>query len=32
MQDYREFLAEILIDEETLKKRVAELGEQISRE
>jgi hypoxanthine phosphoribosyltransferase len=32
MQDYREFIAEILIDEETLKKRVAELGEQINRD
>jgi hypoxanthine phosphoribosyltransferase len=32
MQDYREFLAEVLIDEETLKNRVAELGEQISHD
>lgn len=31
MQDYREFLDEILIDEETLRRRVAELGEEISR-
>src|SRR5215471_6720162 len=30
MQDYKEFLAEILIDEESLKKRTAELGAQIS--
>lgn len=30
MQDYRDFLAEILIDTETLQKRVAELGKQIS--
>lgn len=30
MQDYKEFLAEILIDEETLKRRTAELGAQIS--
>jgi hypoxanthine phosphoribosyltransferase len=32
MQDYKDFLAEILIDEETLQKRVRELGEQISRD
>ncbi len=32
MQDYREFLAETLIDEATLKTRVAELGAQISRD
>ena len=30
MQDYKDVLAEILIDAETLDKRVAELGEQIS--
>ena len=30
MQDYREVLAEVLIDEETLQKRVAELGAEIS--
>jgi hypoxanthine phosphoribosyltransferase len=30
MQDYKEFLAEILIDEETLKRRTEELGAQIS--
>jgi hypoxanthine phosphoribosyltransferase len=30
MQDYREFIAEILIDEQTLKQRVKELGDQIS--
>jgi hypoxanthine phosphoribosyltransferase len=30
MQDYKEFLAEILIDEESLKQRTAELGTQIS--
>lgn len=32
MQDYREFLAETLIDETTLKARVAELGAQISQD
>lgn len=32
MQDYHEFLAEILIPEETLQKRIAELGEQISHD
>jgi hypoxanthine phosphoribosyltransferase len=32
MQDYREFLDEILIPEDILQKRVAELGEQISRD
>lgn len=32
MQDYREFLAETLIDEATLKARVAELGAQISQD
>ena len=30
MQDYREFLAEILIDEEALQDRVSELGREIS--
>jgi len=32
MQDYKEVLAEILIDEQTLQKRVAELGLEISRD
>lgn len=32
MQDYREFLDEILIDEQTLRRRVRELGEEISRD
>jgi hypoxanthine phosphoribosyltransferase len=32
MQDYRDILAEILIDETTLQERIRELGEQISRE
>ena len=32
MQNYHEFLAEILIDEQTLQRRVAELGEEISRD
>lgn len=32
MQDYHEFLDEILVSQETLQKRVAELGELISRE
>jgi hypoxanthine phosphoribosyltransferase len=32
MQDYHEFLEEILIPEETLQKRIAELGEQISED
>ncbi|MCL4529632.1 MAG: hypoxanthine phosphoribosyltransferase [Chloroflexi bacterium] len=30
MQDYKELLSEILIDEDTLQKRVAELGAEIS--
>jgi hypoxanthine phosphoribosyltransferase len=30
MKDYHEFLKEILIDEQTLQKRVAELGSEIS--
>ncbi len=32
MQDYREFLSEILISEEQLQARIAELGAQISRD
>jgi hypoxanthine phosphoribosyltransferase len=32
MQDYREFLAEVLIDEQRLKRRIAELGQEISAE
>ncbi len=32
MLDYKEYLAEILIDEKTLQNRVAELGAQISRD
>lgn len=32
MQDYQSFLAEVLIPEEELKKRVKELGEEISRD
>ncbi len=32
MQDYHEFLAEILIDQETLQNRIRELGEEISRD
>ena len=32
MQDYHEFLAEILIDESTLQKRISEIGEEISRD
>lgn len=32
MRDYHSFLAEILIEEEQLKKRVKELGEEISRD
>ncbi len=32
MRDYREFLQEILIDEETLQKRIRELGAQISQD
>jgi len=30
MQDYHEFIGEILVDEDTLQKRVAELGAQIT--
>jgi hypoxanthine phosphoribosyltransferase len=32
MQDYKEFLSEILVTEEQLKKRIAELGAQISQD
>jgi hypoxanthine phosphoribosyltransferase len=32
MQDYREFLKEILVDEATLQRRIAELGAQISQD
>ncbi|RPI34329.1 MAG: hypoxanthine phosphoribosyltransferase [Chloroflexota bacterium] len=32
MQDYHEFLQEVLIDEETLKNRISELGAEISRD
>jgi hypoxanthine phosphoribosyltransferase len=32
MQDYREFIDEVLVDEQTIEKRVAELGLQISRD
>jgi hypoxanthine phosphoribosyltransferase len=32
MQDYNDFIAEILIDEETLQKRVKELGAEISHD
>lgn len=32
MQDYREFLEEVLISEEVLQKRIAELGAEISRD
>jgi len=32
MQDYREFLAETLIDEEILQKRIAEIGQEINRD
>ena len=32
MQDYREFIDEVLVDETALQKRVSELGEQISRD
>ena len=30
MQNYKEFLAEVLIDEETLQARIKELGAEIS--
>jgi hypoxanthine phosphoribosyltransferase len=32
MQNYREFLEEVLIDQDELQKRVAEMGEQISQD
>jgi len=32
MRDYKEFMSEILIDEGTLQKRVADLGAEISRD
>ena len=32
MQDYREFLAETLIDDDTLQNRIAEIGEEINRD
>ncbi len=32
MQDYREFLAEILVSTETMQKRIAELGVEISND
>jgi hypoxanthine phosphoribosyltransferase len=32
MQDYREFLAETLIDEKALQSRISELGQEISRD
>jgi len=32
MQDYRDFIKDILVDEPTLQQRIAELGEQISRD
>lgn len=32
MQDYHEFLEEVLIPEEVLQKRIAELGAEISRD
>lgn len=32
MQDYHDFISEILIDENTLQDRIAELGAQISRD
>jgi hypoxanthine phosphoribosyltransferase len=32
MQDYREILAETLIDEHTLQNRIAEIGEELSRD
>jgi hypoxanthine phosphoribosyltransferase len=31
MQDYHEFIDEVLVDEKAIEKRVAELGEQINR-
>jgi len=32
MEDYRQYLARVLIDEETLQARIRELGEQISKD
>lgn len=32
MQDYRDFLGEVLISSENLQRRIAELGEQISKD
>jgi len=32
MQDYKDFVAEILIDEKTLQRRIKELGEEINRD
>lgn len=32
MQDYHQFLAEVLIDKETLQQRIQELGEEVSRD
>jgi hypoxanthine phosphoribosyltransferase len=32
IQDYHDFLGEVLIDEETLQRRIAELGAEISRD
>jgi hypoxanthine phosphoribosyltransferase len=32
MQDYHEFIEQVLVDEKTIEKRVAELGAQISRD
>ncbi len=32
MQDYREFIDTVLVDQSTIEKRVIELGEQISRD
>ena len=31
MQDYKDFIAEILIDERTLQNRIKELAEEINR-
>lgn len=32
MQDYRDFIDEVLVDEQTIERRVAELGAEISRD
>jgi len=32
MQDYRDFIDEVIVDQATIEKRVRELGEQISRD